>query len=127
MSSPTILERISAFVGTSTHFRLAPIVPRTSFRDPFLVVEANSQTVVLYKTGLNETIRVPTNRITEILCVDPNEPKVLMLNGHLQHVTTKWQWLFFEDKPDPNSELGFVTQANPLDANVVRLIDRLKG
>jgi len=127
MSSPTILQRISAFVGTSTHCRVAPIVPRTSFRDSFLVVEANSETVVLYKIGLNERVHVPTSRIAEIHDADPNEPKVLILNGRLQHVTEKWQWLFFEDKPDPNSELGFVRQANPLDPNVVGLIDRLKG
>ena len=127
MSSPTILHRISAFVGTSTHFRVKPIVPRTSFRDSFLVVEANSQTVVLYKTGLNETVHVPTRRIIEILDADPNEPEVLILNGRLQHVTEKWQWLFFEDKPDANSELGLVRQSNPLDPNVVGLIDRLKG
>jgi hypothetical protein len=36
----------------------------------------------------------------EILDADPNEPEVLILNGRLQHVTEKWQWLFFEDKPD---------------------------
>ena len=126
MSSRTILQRISASVGTSTHFRVTPIVPRTSFRDPFLVVEANSQTVTLYKTGPQETVYVPTSRITEILDADPNEPKVLILNGRLQHVTEKWQWLFFEDGPDANSELGFVRQSNPLDPNLVGLIDRLK-
>jgi hypothetical protein len=127
MSSPTILQRISAFAGTGTNFRVTPIVPRTSFRDSFLVVEANSQTVVLYKTGLNETVHVPTSRIAEIHDADPNEPNALILKGRLQHVTTKWQWLFFEDKPDANSELGFVRESNPLDPNVVGLIDSLRG
>jgi hypothetical protein len=127
MSSPAILQQILPFAGTSTQFRVSPIMPRAAFRDPFLVVEANAQTVALYKTGVNETVHLPTDRIVEILDNNPNVPKVLVLNGRLQHVTEKWQWLFFENKPDTNSELGFVKQADPQDRIILDLIERLNA
>jgi hypothetical protein len=127
MSSPAMLQQILPFAGTSTEFRVSPIMPRAAFRDLFLVVEANAQTVALCKTGVNETVHIPTDRIIEILDSNPNVPRVLVLNGRLQHVTEKWQWLFFEDKPDTNSELGFVKRSNPQDPIVLDLTERLKG
>jgi hypothetical protein len=127
MSSPAMLQQILPFAGTSTEFRVSPVMPRVAFRDSFLVVEATAQTVTLCKTGLNETVHIPTDRVIEILESNPNVPKVLVLNGRLQHVTEKWQWLFFEDEPDANSELGFVKQSNLQDPVALALIDRLKG
>jgi len=122
-----MLQQIAPFAGTSTHFRVTPIMPRVAFRDSFLVVEATAQTVTLCKTGLNETVDIPTRRIIEILETNPNVPKTLVLDGRLQHVTEKSQWLFFEDKPDAKSELGFVKQSDLQDPIVLALTDRLKG
>lgn len=122
-----MLQQIVPFVGTTTEFRVSPIMPRAAFRDVFQVVEANAQTVALYKTGVNETVRIPTDRIVEIVASNPNLPKVLMLNGRLQHVTEKWEWVFLEAKPDTNSELGFVKQSNPQDPIVLEITERLKG
>jgi hypothetical protein len=127
MSSPAMLQQISPFAGTSTQFRVSPIMPRAAFRDLFLVIEVNAETVALRKTDASETIHIPTARIIEILESNPNVPKVLVLNGRLQHVTEKWQWVCFEDKPDANSELGFVKQSSLQDPVAVALIDRLKG
>lgn len=122
-----MLQQILAFVGTNTEFRVSPIMPRVAFRDSFLVIEANAQTVTLRKTDSNETVHIPTDRVVEILQSNPNLPKTLVLNGRLQHVTEKWQWLFFEGKPDSKSELGFVKQSNLQDPIVLALTDRLKG
>jgi hypothetical protein len=127
MSSPAVLQQIASFAGTNTEFRVSPVMPRVAFRDSFVVVEANAQTVTLCKTGSNETVHIPAGRIVEILQSNPNLPKTLVLNGRLQHVTEKWQWLFFEDKPDTKSELGFVKQSNLQDPVVLALTDRLKG
>ena len=122
-----MLQQIVPFAGTSTQFRVGPIMPRAAFRDLFLVIDVNAETVALRKTGVNETVHIPTARIIEILESNPNVPKVLVLNGRLQHVTEKWQWVFFEDTPDTNSELGFVKQSNLQDPIVLALTDRLKG
>lgn len=127
MTTPAMFQQILSFVGTNTEFRVSPIMPRAAFRDVFHVVEANAETVTLYKTGVNESVRIPADRIIEIAGSNPNLPKTLVLNGRLQHVTEKWQWLFFEDKPDTNSELGFVRQSGPQDPVVLNLIERLKG
>lgn len=122
-----MLQQILPFAGTNTEFRVSPVMPRVAFRDSFRVVEVNAQTVTVCKTGSTETVRIPTDRVVEILQNNPNLPKTLVLNGRLQHVTEKWQWLFFEAKPDTKSELGFVKQSNLQDPVVVGLTDRLKG
>jgi hypothetical protein len=126
-SSTSILNQLLPFVGTGTHFRVTLVVPRSSSGDLFRVRDANPQNVTLYKTGPQEEICVPTGRITEILDTGADAPKVLVLNGRLQHVTSMWRWQFFEDRPDPNSENGFARNSNLRDPVVLELIERLKG
>jgi hypothetical protein len=50
-----------------------------------------------------------------------------VLNGRLQHITTKWQWRFFEDKPDASSEHGFAKHSHTQDPEIGELISRLSG
>lgn len=126
-SSTSILNQLLPFVGTGTHFRVTPVVPHSSSGNLFRVQDANPQNVTIYKTGPQEEICVPTSRITEILDTGAAAPKVLVLNGRLQHVTSKWCWQFFEDRHDPNSENGFARNSNLRDPVVLELIERLKG
>lgn len=126
-SSSSILNQLSSFAGTGTHFRVTPIVPRSSPGVLFLVREANPQNVTLYKIGTQEKVCVPTSRITEILDTGAGAPRVLVLNGRLLLVTSKWRWQFFEDRPDPNSENGFARNSSLRDPVVLEFIERLKG
>lgn len=124
--TPSILQSISTFVGSSTLFRVTPIVPRTSSTDLFQVRQADPHIVTLYKTESQETISIPTNRLKEILDTGADMPKVLVLDGRLQHITSNWRWIFFEDKPDPSSELGFVRPSSLSDPRVLALTESLR-
>jgi hypothetical protein len=126
-ASTSILHQLLPFVGTGTHFRVTPVVPRSASGDSFLVRDANPQTVTLYKTGPQEEISVPTSRVREILDTGADAPRVLVLDGRLQHVTSKWRWHFFEDRPDPNSDNGFARNSNLRDPVALELMERLKG
>jgi hypothetical protein len=121
--SPPILHQILAFVGKSDRFRITPIVPRHSFDDLFLIRGADEKKTDLYKSGVQEDVSVPTNRITEIL--DTGSAKTIVLNGRLQHITPAWRWRFFEEKPDPTSEHGFAKRSHPQDPEVRELTTRL--
>lgn len=115
ISSPSILRQTLPFVGKSVRFRVAPIIPRSASEDLFLIREADAQKITLHKIGPQEDVSVPTNRVTEFLDVGTDGPKILVLNGRLQHITTQWQWRFFEDKPDASSEHGFAKQSHTQD------------
>jgi hypothetical protein len=124
---PSILHHLHRFIGTSDRFRVTPIIPRYSSEDIFLVRAADEKTTDLYKSGVQEDVSVPTNRITEILDTGSNSPKTIVLNGRLQHITPTWRWKFFEEKPDPASEHGFAKRSHPQDPEVRELIKRLAG
>jgi hypothetical protein len=103
------------------------IIPRSASEDSFFVREADAQKITLYKSGPQEEVSVPTNRVTEILDVGDDEPKTVVLNGRLQHITTKWRWQFFNEKPDPTSEHGFFKHSHPQDPEVRELVSKLSG
>ena len=124
---PSILPQILPFVGKSDRFQVTPIIPRYSAGDCFLVRGADEKKTDLYKSGVTEDVSVPTNRIMEILDTGSDDPKTIVLNGRLQHVTPKWRWQFFEEKPDPTSEHGFAKQSHPQDPEVRELTAKLAG
>ena len=124
---PSILDQISEFVGKGVRFRVSPIVPRTLSGDTFRIEAANPQTITLYKFGPQETVTIPTSRVKEILHMEDESSNILVLDGRLQHVSTKWRWIFFEDKPDSNLELGCVKNVSVNDDNVKVLIGKLQN
>lgn len=109
--APSLLGRLRQMAERKAKVHVRPIIPVTCAQDLFQVEEASADTVTLTKLTSNHIVRLPTGRAEEIIHLGDDQPPTLLLDGRLQWITPTLSWLFFEERPDPNSLLGFAKMA----------------
>lgn len=103
----SILERLRPLAKKSTIVHIRPTFPRKAELDEFQLQEVKQDVAVFQKLSSGHQVNIPTSRVTEILPVSASGSPVLRLEGRLQWVTPSESWRFFEEKPEPDSVLGF--------------------
>lgn len=109
-----------------THVHINPAIPRFAERQTFHVQEMNQKSVVVVKHTTNESLDIPTARISEILSYGDNEKPTLILDGRVQYVSTIQRWRFFPETPDPASPLGFSKPSTLQDPRAMELVTELR-
>ena len=109
-----------------THIRIAPVIPRFAEQDAFHVEKLDERTTVLEKHSTEETLDIPTIRISEILFYGDNQKPLVVLDGRLQWVSRIQRWRFFPEKPEPNSPLGFSKPSTLQDPRAMELVAELR-
>lgn len=103
----SILERLRQLAKKRTVVHIRPTFPRKAELDDFQLQEVKQDVAIFQKLSSGHQVNIPTSRVAEILTVSVSGSPVLLLEGRLQWVTPSESWRFFEEKPEPDSVLGF--------------------
>lgn len=123
--APSMLGRLRKMADRKTKVHVRPIIPVACVQDLFQIEEATADTVALTKLGSGHNVRLPTGRVTEVIDLGNAETPTLPLNGRLQWIAPTLSWVFFEEKPDPSSLLGFAKMARPDDPRAEAIKQKL--
>jgi hypothetical protein len=107
--------------------RVSPLVPHIQY-DRFRVSEIPPGTVILDKESSDERVRIPSQRVSEILSGEPHEPPILLLNGRLQWLTLAREWQFFPESLDQSDglRLGIPKDSSQRDPHAYLLSQQLE-
>ncbi len=120
------LSRLRKLADQKVRVRVTPIIPPTRALDIFQLEEVNTEKVVVHKVSSDDTVYIPTSRVTDVLPGAPNDPVVLAINGRLQWITPNQRWMFCEEKPKPECVFGFPKISNLQDPVALALIERFR-
>jgi hypothetical protein len=92
------LKRIGAVI------RITPMIPKSA-RDLFRIADVNSDLLVLNKSGTGAQVTIPVPRVYELLNMGLGDAPLVGIDGRLQWITIRREWIFFPERPNPNDAL----------------------
>ncbi len=124
--SRTVLHQLRELAEKFGLVHVRPIIPSNEAQDKFQVQEVSHEVVTLAKLSGGLPVHIPAGRICEVLHFGNSDVPALLLDGRLQWVTASESWKFFEDKPGPDSSLGFSKISSNNDPRALEIIESHK-
>lgn len=98
------IARLRRFSSERKLVAILPTVPRSQYNS-FTVEEVKSTSVTFQKNGI-ANVAIPLERIEDVLETDAYQAPTIHLNGRLQWITSRQNWIFRPEKPRLDDPLG---------------------
>jgi hypothetical protein len=124
-----VLVQLRQLAEKYTQVRVKPVIPAQFETDTFMVRECDVDVTALIKMSSEQTIHIPTRRISEVLLLGPLDPPLLVLDGRLQLVSSSYRssWKFFDETPDSGSTWGFSKTSSVTDPRPNEIMQSQQG
>jgi hypothetical protein len=103
----SVLAQLRQLAEKFESVRIRPIVPTAFEQDTFFIREVKADVITLTAPAPGYTAHIPTSRVSEVLFFGYSDKPQVLLDGRLQLISTTDSWKFFDEKPSPDSPLGF--------------------
>lgn len=90
------IARLRRFSSERKLVAILPTVPRSQYNS--FTVEVISTSVTFQKNGI-ANVAIPLERIEDVLETDAYQAPTIHLNGRLQWITSRQNWIFRPEKP----------------------------